>query len=144
MLQRAGRARRLETISKLAYTVTPAKAGVQNSSKKLDSGFRRNDDQRHLSPFEIASSSKSPCKAAGEKYLSVTSRPTRFLKPIRSPNLGRFFIARRLTLQAGRMHCKTAGATGLDGAGEQTTTHSVASNCNPHGLMVTLLNQWNL
>jgi hypothetical protein len=26
-------------------------------------------------------------KAAGEKYLSVTCRPTRFLKPSRSPNI---------------------------------------------------------
>ena len=39
----------LETISRFAYTVTPAKAGVQNSAKNLDSGFRRNDTQRRLS-----------------------------------------------------------------------------------------------
>jgi hypothetical protein len=45
----------LETISKLAYTVTPAKAGVQNPAKNLGSGFRRNDDQRCLSHFEIVS-----------------------------------------------------------------------------------------
>ena len=36
--------------------VTPAKAGVQNPAKNLDSGFRRNEDQRHLSHFEIVSS----------------------------------------------------------------------------------------
>jgi hypothetical protein len=53
VIQRAGEL--LETISKLAYTVTPAKAGVQNPGKNLDSGFRRNDDQRRLSHFEIVS-----------------------------------------------------------------------------------------
>ncbi len=45
----------LETISKITYTVTPAKAGVQNPSKDLDSGFRRNDDQGRLGHFEIVS-----------------------------------------------------------------------------------------
>jgi hypothetical protein len=29
----------LETISKLAYTVTPAQAGVHNSAKNLDPAF---------------------------------------------------------------------------------------------------------
>jgi hypothetical protein len=33
----------LEPIAKLNKTVTPAKAGVQNMLKLLDSGFRRND-----------------------------------------------------------------------------------------------------
>jgi hypothetical protein len=32
-----------EPIAKPAYSVTPAKAGVQNALKRLDSGFRRND-----------------------------------------------------------------------------------------------------
>jgi hypothetical protein len=32
-----------EPIAKPAYPVTPAKAGVQNALKRLDSGFRRND-----------------------------------------------------------------------------------------------------
>ncbi len=34
---------KLEPIAKPAYSVTPAKAGVQNALKRLDSGFRRND-----------------------------------------------------------------------------------------------------
>jgi hypothetical protein len=46
-----------EIISKLAYTVTPAKAEVQNPTEKLDSGFRRNDDQRRLRHFEMVSKS---------------------------------------------------------------------------------------
>ncbi len=29
----------------LSHSVTPAKAGVQKSPKRLDSGFRRNDEQ---------------------------------------------------------------------------------------------------
>jgi hypothetical protein len=32
-----------EPIAKPAYFVTPAKTGVQNALKRLDSGFRRND-----------------------------------------------------------------------------------------------------
>jgi tyrosine-protein phosphatase YwqE len=32
-----------EPIAKPAYSVTPAKAGVQNALKRLDSDFRRND-----------------------------------------------------------------------------------------------------
>jgi hypothetical protein len=35
----------------LAPSVTPAKAGVQNSLKRPDSGFRRNDDQGSYSAF---------------------------------------------------------------------------------------------
>jgi hypothetical protein len=34
----------LETFENLLFTVTPAKAGVQNVLKSLDSGFHRNDD----------------------------------------------------------------------------------------------------
>jgi hypothetical protein len=46
----------VETISKLACAVTPAQAGVQKSAKTLlDSGFRRNDDQRRSGYFEIGS-----------------------------------------------------------------------------------------
>jgi hypothetical protein len=33
-----------ETFENLLFTVTPAKAGVQNVLKSLDSGFHRNDD----------------------------------------------------------------------------------------------------
>ena len=33
-----------ETFENLHFPVTPAKAGVQNILKLLDSGFRRNDD----------------------------------------------------------------------------------------------------
>jgi len=44
-----------ETISKLAYTVSPAKTWVQKPAKNLDSGIRRNDDQRRLSHFEMIS-----------------------------------------------------------------------------------------
>jgi len=35
----------------LAHSVTPAKAGVQNSLKRLDSGLRRNDDKGTYSEF---------------------------------------------------------------------------------------------
>jgi len=45
----------LEAISKFLFTVTPAKAGVQESLKVLDSGFRRNDARRRLVHFEIVS-----------------------------------------------------------------------------------------
>jgi hypothetical protein len=37
-----------EPIAKPAYSVTPAKAGVQNALKRLDSGFRRNDAEGFL------------------------------------------------------------------------------------------------
>jgi len=33
----------VEPIAKPAHSVTPAKAGVQNALRRLDSGFRRND-----------------------------------------------------------------------------------------------------
>jgi len=33
----------IEALAKLNKTVTPAKAGVQNTLKRLDSGLRRND-----------------------------------------------------------------------------------------------------
>jgi hypothetical protein len=33
----------IEALAKLTIFVTPAKAGVHNTSKRLDSGFRRND-----------------------------------------------------------------------------------------------------
>jgi hypothetical protein len=33
-----------ETFENLLFTVTPAKAGVQNVLKRLDTGFRRYDD----------------------------------------------------------------------------------------------------
>jgi len=36
--------RKMETFENLHFPVTPAKAGVQNTLKTLDSGFRRNDD----------------------------------------------------------------------------------------------------
>jgi len=35
----------LEALAKLNKTVTPAKAGVQNVLKRLDSCFRRNDGE---------------------------------------------------------------------------------------------------
>ena len=43
----------LEAISKFLFTVTPAKAGVQESLEVLDSGFCRNDARRGLMHFEI-------------------------------------------------------------------------------------------
>ena len=49
-----------ETIPKLAYTVTPAQAGVQAPSNNLDSGFRRNDDRRRLNHFQIGFWSTEP------------------------------------------------------------------------------------
>ena len=45
----------LETISKFAQAVTPAKARVQENPRKLDSRLRGNDDQRSVRHFEIAS-----------------------------------------------------------------------------------------
>jgi hypothetical protein len=36
---------------KVFQIVTPANAGVQNSLKRLDSGFRRNDGKRNLATF---------------------------------------------------------------------------------------------
>jgi len=36
---------------KVSWVVTPAKAGVQNILKKLDSGFRRNDEFYGISTF---------------------------------------------------------------------------------------------
>jgi nucleoside-diphosphate-sugar epimerase len=39
-----GSGHNLETFENLYFPVTPAKAGVQNTLKTLDSGFRRNDD----------------------------------------------------------------------------------------------------
>jgi hypothetical protein len=36
---------------KVSLSVTPAKAGVQNVLKKLDSGFRRNDKFFRISTF---------------------------------------------------------------------------------------------
>jgi hypothetical protein len=40
-----------ETISKLTWTVTLSKAGVQKSLKYMDSRFRGDDDQRSPEPF---------------------------------------------------------------------------------------------
>jgi len=35
----------MEPIVKLNYSVAPAKAGAQKGLKRLDSGFRRNDEE---------------------------------------------------------------------------------------------------
>jgi hypothetical protein len=40
-----------ETFENLRFSVTPAKAGVQNTLKTLDSGFRRNDGREHETVF---------------------------------------------------------------------------------------------
>jgi hypothetical protein len=53
----------LETISKFAWPVTPAKAGVQENPKRLDSracssrgqALRGNDDERSMRHFDIDS-----------------------------------------------------------------------------------------
>jgi hypothetical protein len=39
------------TSQKIAASVTPAKAGVQNVLKSLDSGFRRNDRKANFLAF---------------------------------------------------------------------------------------------
>jgi hypothetical protein len=41
---RAFSASQPESFENLPYVVTPAKAGVQKVSKRLDTGFRRGDD----------------------------------------------------------------------------------------------------
>jgi hypothetical protein len=57
------------TISKPAYTVTPAKAGVHRTSKKRDFGFRRNDERSLSGHFAIVPkidfSRSSPKAASG-------------------------------------------------------------------------------
>ncbi len=45
-----------EALAKLDIAVTPAKAGVQNILKRLDSGFRRNDDDGLLQEAQSNSS----------------------------------------------------------------------------------------
>jgi len=41
----------LKDSQKITKSVTPAKAGVQNLFKRLDSGFRRNDDKSEFQTF---------------------------------------------------------------------------------------------
>ncbi len=42
---------KLDGLVKLPTTVTPASAGVQNYSKKLDYGLRGNDGKRYFATF---------------------------------------------------------------------------------------------
>jgi hypothetical protein len=50
-----------DPIAKPAYSVTPAKAGVQNALKRLDSGFRRNDAEGLLQLALVTSEYPNLC-----------------------------------------------------------------------------------
>ena len=56
-------------LEKVAWIVTPAKAGVQNVLKKLDSGFRRNDKSCGVSTFYEFINSRRWKETCSEKIM---------------------------------------------------------------------------
>jgi hypothetical protein len=66
------------TSEKVLKPVTPAKAGVYNTSKRLDSGFRRNDEVGVRATFyETVHFKMAPLSFSegGEKFLRAEAYP---------------------------------------------------------------------